>query len=454
MAQYVTKIRTESGDLPVDYASLANLPQSDATLTQSGAFADAKATGDAINQVKDSAKQLDENKADKTSIPTKVSELENDAQYLASVPDEYVTDSELTDAINALPVLINDEEISETTSWSSNKTSQELLAKDQEVAMRDRVYNYLDNSNLLHPINQRLWVSKTALTATTEIPKVYFLDRWCVDNGTVSPELNVSGLITNGNLVCQCLERNRLVGKTITAAIGLSNGQVIVGCGEVSGLNASDLGDRINVAQNAIDAMKNEDGQLKTDVSEEDYKNAEALLAKLKYLQESNIFGGIQNDTGNLLLKMKDDSDSGLLNFYMSSDKSAAIQWAALYEGIYTSDTLPRYQTKDYITELLECKRYFRKLEGGMLSGFITSNVCIVGLPMDVPMRVKPSIVVSDVATLRGAGKKITPTSITVHEHSNGRLLLNVNYDDMGNEFSNNVGVLGYGAAFTLSADL
>ena len=52
MAQYVTKIRTESGDKQIDYNALANLPQSDTTLTQTGSFADAKATGDAIKSAK------------------------------------------------------------------------------------------------------------------------------------------------------------------------------------------------------------------------------------------------------------------------------------------------------------------------------------------------------------------------------------------------------------------
>lgn len=48
MADYVTKVRTERGDLQIDYEALANLPKSDTTLTQSGAFADAQVTGDKI----------------------------------------------------------------------------------------------------------------------------------------------------------------------------------------------------------------------------------------------------------------------------------------------------------------------------------------------------------------------------------------------------------------------
>lgn len=50
MAEYVTKIRTENGDLQIDYNALANLPASDKTLSKSGGFADAKATRDAIDE--------------------------------------------------------------------------------------------------------------------------------------------------------------------------------------------------------------------------------------------------------------------------------------------------------------------------------------------------------------------------------------------------------------------
>ena len=49
--------------------------------------------------------------ASKDEIPTKVSELENDSNFLTSVPDEYVTDTELQDAISAaqfkLPIASN-----------------------------------------------------------------------------------------------------------------------------------------------------------------------------------------------------------------------------------------------------------------------------------------------------------------------------------------------------------
>ena len=51
MAQLVKKIRTEAGDLQIDYNALANLPTTDTTLAVSGKAADAKIVGDAINDI-------------------------------------------------------------------------------------------------------------------------------------------------------------------------------------------------------------------------------------------------------------------------------------------------------------------------------------------------------------------------------------------------------------------
>lgn len=51
MAQYITKIRTEDGDKQIDYKSLANLPTIDETLKVHGEPADARATGNAIDDL-------------------------------------------------------------------------------------------------------------------------------------------------------------------------------------------------------------------------------------------------------------------------------------------------------------------------------------------------------------------------------------------------------------------
>ena len=48
-------------------------------------------------------------------------------------------------------------------------------------------------------------------------------------------------------------------------------------------------------------------------------------------------------------------------NLQVYSGKSGLFEWAALYEGAYTADTLPAYVYKGYAAELAECQRYFQK---------------------------------------------------------------------------------------------
>jgi hypothetical protein len=92
MPQYITKIRTESGDLPIDYNALANRPQSDTTLSKSGKFADAKATGDAINDVENT---LNSNlEYVNTQLSTKA-DLEYVNTQLGTKADEVYVDTKL-----------------------------------------------------------------------------------------------------------------------------------------------------------------------------------------------------------------------------------------------------------------------------------------------------------------------------------------------------------------------
>ena len=69
MSQYITKIRTESGDLQIDYNALANIPESDTSLSKDGKFADAKAAGAAIDNVQS---LLDKKKADLQYVNTQL----------------------------------------------------------------------------------------------------------------------------------------------------------------------------------------------------------------------------------------------------------------------------------------------------------------------------------------------------------------------------------------------
>ena len=75
MSEYITKIRTNTGDKQIDYNALANLPQIDNTLTTSGAPADAKIVGDKISA-------LETSKADKTYVEAEIKKAQEDTTVI------------------------------------------------------------------------------------------------------------------------------------------------------------------------------------------------------------------------------------------------------------------------------------------------------------------------------------------------------------------------------------
>lgn len=75
--------------------------------------------------------------------------------------------------------------------------------------------------------------------------------------------------------------------------------------------------------------------------------------------------------------------------------------WAALYEGAYTTETLPEYQPKGYARELAECMRYYYQSWDGntpsvygclLRQAFATSRLTNVELPIE--MRIVPTIII------------------------------------------------------------
>ena len=69
------------------------------------------------------------------------------------------------------------------------------------------------------------------------------------------------------------------------------------------------------------------------------------------------------------------------------------IAWVALYEGEYSAETLPKYQPKGYVHELMECMRYFQIYEVHIaaLPGN-TSGGVEYPIMLPVPMRVTPTV--------------------------------------------------------------
>ena len=64
------------------------------------------------------------------------------------------------------------------------------------------------------------------------------------------------------------------------------------------------------------------------------------------------------------------------------------IEWAALYEGEYTEDTIPEYQPKGYAVEFAECCRYYFKLQREWIHGtMITGEGFNIRIVTPVQMR-------------------------------------------------------------------
>lgn len=80
-----------------------------------------------------------------------------------------------------------------------------------------------------------------------------------------------------------------------------------------------------------------------------------------------------------------------------STGTAAIVQWAALYEGEYTAETLPPYVPKGYAAELAECLRYYRKIKGDTqtFAGYTASGNAYAFIPLAQAMRIAPTVTVS-----------------------------------------------------------
>ena len=163
--------------------------------------------------------------------------------------------------------------------------------------------NLLDNSDFRNPVNQRGIASGTAVAAYD-----YFIDRWINGEGSsIKPNLSNNGIKPNGAIYQNIDGLASYVGKKMTFAVGLSSGSVITTSGTLGGKTIED------------DMFITTNGSNEISV------------------------GG-----------------TGYAWYVWIDYPSSTIQWAALYEGEYTAETLPEYQPKGYGAELAECQRYYQ----------------------------------------------------------------------------------------------
>ena len=235
------------------------------------------------------------------------------------------------------------------------------------------VYNLLDNSDFVHPINQRGETSKQASW-------VYWIDRWLSDTEKTAAQLTSSGIrlpaTAEKNLrILQRVPLERIKkGQSYTIAAYDASGNVFC----VSGVF---------------------DGEQLT---------------------------GDASSGGKYWLSL--NKGDNLTYWYCILDAYAdiTVKCTALYEGEYTAETLPPYVPKGYAEELAECLRYYRKIKSNneTFSGYAANGVAYAFIPLQA-MRIAPTVTVSGkfYYTLGSAQGTATETA-TAHNANANRVVV------------------------------
>ena len=227
------------------------------------------------------------------------------------------------------------------------------------------VYNLLDNSDFVHPINQRGETSKQASW-------VYWIDRWLSDTEKTAAQLTSGGIrlpaTAEKNLrILQRVPLERIKkGQSYTIAAYDASGNVFC----VSGVF---------------------DGEQLT---------------------------GVASSGGKYWLSL--NKGDNLTYWYCILDAYAdiTVKCTALYEGEYTAETLPPYVPKGYAAELAECLRYYRRITATneTFAGYCANGVSYCMIPLQT-MRIKPSLVPSG-KFYYTLGDKQGTTTATATAHS------------------------------------
>lgn len=147
---------------------------------------------------------------------------------------------------------------------------------------------------------------------------------------------------------------------------------------------------------------------------------------------------------------------NNLVNFFVGDVGATAgtleVEWAALYEGTYTADTLPPYVPPDPTLELAKCQRYVYAekpaagYETSFAYGYSNGTFCRVIKTLPVPQHLSKPSIHSDGITWKVwcNGQQYDVTSMYVMESSGNRYMLQV--DISGSVF-------GHNAVLTCSGD-
>lgn len=246
-------------------------------------------------------------------------------------------------------------------------TAAQLNYMENGIVAAQNAYNLLDNSDFKNPVNQR------GLSSTTT-SQTYIIDRWKTDiaNNAATVSINSNGITcastsTNYAGIRQNFAKySEMVGKTYTLAVCVSG-----------------------VWEAITFIMGNHSGG--------------SLL--------SNGTSFFSVEYGHIIIRS-------------TGGATITFEKVALYEGSYTTETLPVYVPKGYGAELYECKRYFQKnTSQGKFFGDTAGNAGYVYVPYEQEMRAIPTLSVTANGSLIGEqaqGLTISSTPVAVNSSTTG----------------------------------
>lgn len=139
----------------------------------------------------------------------------------------------------------------------------------------------------------------------------------------------------------------------------------------------------------------------------------------------------------------------GLANGY-------SYEWAALYEGEYTAETLPPYVPKGYAAELAECQRYFQRLfiGNGFVSALAFSNTSARTVFFIPGMRTIPTVSSDIPLRFYVSGSYKSVSSVTVSDMTESAMTIYFTSEGLVTGDVYGIHPNGGTATITLSADL
>ena len=154
-------------------------------------------------------------------------------------------------------------------------------------------------------------------------------------------------------------------------------------------------------------------------------------------------------------------ANSGRFEFMLRVEDGNSIvtEWAALYEGAYTADTLPAYVYKGYAAELAECQRYFQqvKLANGYLTAYAFSSTSARTVLFIPRMRIPSPSVTTDntLPLLEGSTRyEVTGLTLTYAGSNNYNFTLTTSGLTEGKIYPIFPNVGAFPATLSISADL